>query len=390
MVMRICAVVMTLWLFLGLGGSALAFDDHMDYEIPPSVSARGRVLEILSTELYHTSYGMDTYRDLIMVRITDGPFRGKEVQVEHFRSGHPAYDFEVKAGERVLLLAELDGDRLGQVYIESPLRDHYLWYLAALFVVLLVLLGGRQGAKAVLSLVIIVLVGVRLLMPLLLRGYSPILLSVTATALVSTLVLGIIGGPNRKTLIAIVGTTGGVMAAGALAALVGHGASLTGLSGEEAQMLLYIPQAVDFDFRGLLFAGIIISALGAVMDVGMSVASSMHEICRVSRPSPRQLFISGMNVGRDIMGTMSNTLILAYAGGAIPLILLFMAYDTPFIRIINMDIIATEVVRALAGSVGLVLCVPITALAGALLMDRDTSARVSGARPEDAQVSGDS
>ncbi len=367
------AVVLVLWLLMGAAAPVVAFDDFAEYELPPSISARGRVVEIISSELYHSSYGMDTYRDLVRVRITDGAFRGQEVRVEHFRSGHPAYDFQVEAGDRVLLLAELDGDELGQVYIESPLRDHYLWYLGALFVLLLIVLGGRQGVKAVLSLFIIIFVGVRLLMPLLLRGYSPILLSVAAAALVSTLVLGIIGGPNRKTLIAILGTTGGVMAAGALAALVGNWASLTGLSGEEAQMLLYIPQAVEFDFRGLLFAGIIISALGAVMDVGMSVASSMYEVHRVSRPSPRQLFISGMNVGRDVMGTMSNTLILAYAGGAIPLILLFMAYDTPFIRIINMDIIATEVVRALAGSVGLVLCVPITALAGALLIGSDTT-----------------
>jgi uncharacterized membrane protein len=112
-----------------------------------------------------------------------------------------------------------------------------------------------------------------------------------------------------------------------------------------------------------LFAGIIIGALGAVMDVGMSVASAMHEI-QDTTPKIRtsSLIKAGMNVGRDIMGTMSNTLILAYTGGAIHLILLFMIYEIPIVEIINQDLIASEIVRALAGSIGLVFTVPFTAL----------------------------
>jgi len=150
---------------------------------------------------------------------------------------------------------------------------------------------------------------------------------------------------------------------------MGSAARLTGFGTEEAAMLLYIPQEIQFDFRGLLFSGMIIGALGAVMDVAMSIASAMDEVT-LARPRITHdvLLRSGLRVGRNIMGTMSNTLILAYAGGSIPLLLLFAAYGTPMIQIVNFDHIATEVVKAFAGSIGLIAAIPITAVSGSRLL----------------------
>jgi len=179
----------------------------------------------------------------------------------------------------------------------------------------------------------------------------------------------LVGGVNRKSIAAIVGTLGGVSVAGVLAIVVGGATHASGLSGQEAQMLMFIPQGITFDFRALLMASIIIGALGAVMDTGMTISSAMAEIRRTAPTlSRRALFWSGMNVGRDVMGTMANTLILAYTGGSLALLLLVTAYEVEFIRLINMDPIASEVLRALAGSVGLVAAIPITALAAAWLM----------------------
>lgn len=340
-----------------------------DYELPPTINVRARVLEILSTQKEPAGQGFITERQLVRVEITSGRFRGRTLDVEHFKSGHPVYDIDVAAGDRVVLLVELEGDAIGAAFIESPQRDPYMLYLAGVFIAVLVAAGGVKGAKAALSLLLMVVMVIYVLLPLLLRGYSPIPLTAAVAAVVSALGLLVVSGPNRKTLTAITGTTGGVLIAGVLAMKAGMAARLTGLSAEEAQMLMFIPQGIQFDYRGLLFAGIIIGALGAVMDVGMSVASAMAEVKRLHPEVTRAaLFRSGMNVGRDVMGTMSNTLILAYTGSAIPLLLLFMAYDTPLIRIANLDLIATEVVRALAGSIGLILAIPITALAGAYLL----------------------
>ncbi len=369
-------------------GPAWARTVYPDLDLPETINARGRVLEVLSTDIQDTGYGLVTERQLLRVAITSGRYRGETVVVEHFKSGHPVYDVSVSAGDGVLLLLQVEGGRLGPVFIEAPLRQPQLVWLALGFILALVAAGGKKGLKAVLSLALMVLVVVKVLLPLLLKGFSPIPLTVLVAVVVSAVVLMAIGGPTRKTLVATIGTTGGVTAAGLLAMKVGAAARLTGLSAEEAQMLLFIPQGTDFDFRGLLFAGIIIGALGAVMDVGMSVASAMAELKRVDpAASPRQLFTSGMNVGRDVMGTMSNTLILAYTGGAIPLMLLFMAYDTPLTYIVNLDLIATEVVRALSGSIGLVLAIPITALAGAYVLTWEQGKRPhQGAKGSPPQV----
>ena len=192
----------------------------------------------------------------------------------------------------------------------------------------------------------------------------------------TTITMVLVHGYNKKTLAGIIGTTSGVLVAGLLALLVGKAAKLTGFSSEEMQMLMYIPQQVKFDYQGLLFAGMIIGALGAVMDVGISIASAVEEVKRVNPGlTTRQLIQAGMNVGRDVMGTMANTLILAYTGSALPLILIFMAYDMPFLKIINLDLISTEIVRALTGSIGLTLAIPITSVAAGLLLTRGELAK---------------
>ncbi|HAI20646.1 MAG TPA: YibE/F family protein [Clostridiales bacterium UBA8153] len=376
MARRVVSSIIALVLLCLVPGTSWGQPGAGDYELPPTVNVRARVLEILSTQPEPGGRDFITERQLVRVVITSGRFRGRTIEVEHFKSGHPVYDIEVSPGDRVVLLVELDGDELGTAFIESPQRDPYMMYLAAGLLAVLLAVGGVKGAKAALSLSVMVLVVVYVLLPLLLRGYSPIPLTTVVAAALSALALLVVSGPNRKTLTAITGTTGGVLIAGMLAMKAGAAARLTGLSAEEAQMLMFIPQGIQFDYRGLLFAGIIIGALGAVMDVGMSVASAMAEVKRVNpEVTPPALFRSGMNVGRDVMATMSNTLILAYTGSAIPLLLLFMAYDTPLIRIANLDLIATEVVRALAGSIGLILAIPITALAGAYLLSWKASER---------------
>lgn len=138
---------------------------------------------------------------------------------------------------------------------------------------------------------------------------------------------------------------------------------LTGFHGEEERMLQLLYPDSNFNFQGILLAGIIIGALGAVMDVAISIASSMDEIYK-SNPliKRKQLFQSGMNVGKDIMGTMANTLILAYVGAALPLLLMIHAYESELSRLIQMEFLVTEILRTVAGSIGLILSIPITAL----------------------------
>ncbi|MDA8096549.1 MAG: YibE/F family protein, partial [Clostridia bacterium] len=331
---------------------------------------RARVLDVQQLTSEEPAVGMVIARTSIRVEILDGPFAGQVLDVENASTGHPAYDLEFKPGDRVLVWAEVVDGEISVAHVADFTRDRYLYGLVAAFLFLLMLVGGFKGVKTVVTLGITGLAIGTVLLPLLLRGYNPIGVTVLVCTVVITLTFIVIAGPGRKTLAAIIGTTGGVLVAGLLALLVGTLTRLTGFGGsEEAIGLLYIPQEIDFDIRGLLFAGIIIGALGAIMDVGMSIASAMEEVKRANpQITTRELFQSGMRVGRDIMGTMANTLILAYTGATIPLMLLFMAYEIPALKIINLDMIATEIIRAMAGSIGLILAIPITALVAGFLM----------------------
>lgn len=242
-----------------------------------------------------------------------------------------------------------------------------LMYLVAIFLGSLILIGGPKGLKTIFTLSITVLIILKVLLPLILAGYNPIVVAILICEVITVIALLCVSGFNQKALAAIIGTTGGLLIAGLLALVIGSMAHLNGLGNDEAiHLILY---SRNLDFRGLLFAGIIIGAMGAVMDVGVSIASSIHEI-KATNPDieTANLVAAGMNVGRDIMGTMSNTLILAYVGSSLNLMLLFSTYDMPLNEIIGRDNLAAEIVRALAGSVGLIATIPITAITAGILV----------------------
>lgn len=347
---------------IGTGQEEITAEEKVQVE-------RGRIIRIIEDTQINLGEsiddpdgsGFEVRYQLVEVEITTGQFTGKVVEVENYIDVH---NMVVGEGYEVLLYLEEDeGGALASAFIMEIARDKYLVYLVIAFVLVLVIVGGLKGFKTVITLTITGIAVVKILLPLLLKGYSPILLSIGVCALISLITLLIVSGFNKKTWAAIAGTTGGVLVAGIVAWTIGSMANLTGLGNEEAQMLMFVPSEVQFDFRGLLFSGIILGALGAVMDVSMSVASAMSEIQEHnSGIRPTSMIKSGMNVGKDMMGTMSNTLILAYVGGSLHLMLLFLAYDVPFSEIINRDMIASEVVRALAGSIGLISAIPITAV----------------------------
>lgn len=347
---------------------SVVFADE-NYENPKPV--RGKVLEILSEEVEETSYaeGETTTIQMIELELTSGEHKGEKLIVENYIDSMFAYNIEVEEGDNVLVYLEKDEN--GEIikgYVSEIVRDKYLVYLVIIFFLLLIIVGGLKGVKSIITLLITAFAVLKVMLPLILKGYNPIYLSIGISVVVIAISLIIISGFNKKALAAIIGTSGGVLIAGIITLIIGSLANLTGLGSEEAQMLSLIPQGDSFNFKGILFAGIILGALGAVMDVSMSIASSMNEI-KIANPNitGKQLIKSGMNVGKDIMGTMSNTLILAYSGGSIHLMLLLMAHDFSITEIINRDMIASEIVRALAGSIGLIFTIPITAIVAASL-----------------------
>ncbi|MDR5659290.1 YibE/F family protein [Serpentinicella sp. ANB-PHB4] len=362
-----------LTILMSLAMSYTAMGQDVDYE---QVIEKAKVLSVQPTsgDTDLDILGSDFFQEtmIVTVEILSGEYKGRQVETVHALTGDIGYDVPVEAGNNVLVAIDERGGNEIDAHIAEYAREGYIKIVLAIFVALLLIIGGLKGLKTLLTLALTVGLILKVLLPGLLAGYSPILLTVGISIVITVITITVVGGLNRKSLAAIIGVFCSVLVSGIIAYVVGTNARLTGLSSQEAMMLMYIPQEVEFNFNGLLFAGIIMGALGAIMDVGMSIASAIEEV-RSANPTltTKELVLSGMNVGKDIMGTMANTLILAYAGSTIPLLLLFTAYQESLMSIINMDLIATEIIRALAGSIGLVLCVPITAVLTGLLINKN-------------------
>jgi len=335
--------------------------------IGKEVQYKAKVLEMVSEEKQDQEGARESTLQVIKVRISNGPFKGEVVEAKNLVEADGVYNIEVSEGDQIFILPEFDSQaNIINSYVTDIVRDRYLIIITVLFISILIIIGKLKGARAAITLAITAAAVLKVFLPLVLKGYNPIMLAVALGIVITMVTLLIISGFNRKTWSTIIGTSCGILIGGTLALIFGRLANLTGLSSEEARMLAFIPQEITFDYRGILFAGIILASLGAVMDVSMSISSSMYEIVRADPTIRRHDLISaGMNVGRDIIGTMSNTLILVYIGSSLPLMLLFMAYDLPFIELINKDIIASEVIRALSGSMGLIIAIPVTVFVSA-------------------------
>ena len=330
---------------------------------PPTYKAE--VLSVTETENEIKAFAPGAMQYEVQIRIDSGAAAGTETTITHRTLNNAAFDIHPQEGDNIIVR-----DENGSYAIVDYDRLPAMLFLLLGFAALLILFGGMTGLKALLVLLFAVLLIAKGLIALILLAPSHIILWTILIGAVITLATQlIVSGRNVKAAAAIIGTIGGILVASLLAVLAIHFTYLTGVSEEQAGMLkaLYLK---DVDFRELLFSGIVLGALGAVMDVAVSIASAQYEMKLLAPHTKfRTLVSSGLSVGRDVMGTMANTLVLAYIGGALPLILLISAQpDIPLLHVMNLNMIATEVVRSLIGSIGLLCAIPITAYAAAFLI----------------------
>ncbi|NPV93144.1 MAG: YibE/F family protein [Firmicutes bacterium] len=307
----------------------------------------------------------------IVVQLLDPPYQYQTVIIEnHAYPPNQLQGIYLREGDKVIVYGNRAADgKLNDVNVQDLARDNTVILLAVVFVAVLVIFGRLRGIAALLSLASMGLLIWYWLLPSILNGGSPLKGGAVVCILVSLFSIPLICGFNRKSLCAIIGTIAGVTIAGLLAYFSGVHTRIVGVEFEYSNFLTSLPKPFNLNLQGIYFAGVLIGCLGAVMDTGISVASAIQEFVALDPQLSRgKLWKTGMNVGRDVMSMMSSTLILAYVGGAIPLLLLMMGYETPFLKIFNSDMIVSEIIRSLAGSIGLSLSIPITALTGALLL----------------------
>lgn len=309
------------------------------------------------------------------IKILKGNHKGEVYKIRNVIETIDVYHIIVEEKDKVLLnMIEDENGELVSIHIYERDREFYVYLLIFLFVISLAIIGGKKGIKSAITLFLTGVLIIKVLLPLILYGFNPVVFTILICTLIIIITFIVINGINKKTITAILGTLGGVLIAGILSQIVGTGAKITGLAGEHAKTLAFLHKNNNLDFKGILFAAIIIGALGAVMDVCMSIASSMSEIIEIKpNINKKRLIKAGMNIGKDIMGTMSNTLILAYAGGSLQLLLLLMAQNIGYVQMINLDMINAEIITALSGSIGLIWSVPITVLVGAVIYSPENS-----------------
>lgn len=319
---------------------------------------KGIVSEVLADNLQPDGTRMGEQR--VLVHMTTGIRKGQEIEMTS-SSGY-LFGAGCTVGMKVIVIQSISGgSTVSSVYSRD--RGGVLLCFAGLYFAILCLVGGRQGVKGAIGLLFTFLSIIFVYLPMVGRGISPFHTAVFVCAITTLATMWLIGGTTRKTAVASCGAIIGVVIAGLTAALFSNASGITGWNVSDIENLMTLANTGNVQVGGLLFSGLLISTLGATMDVAMSLASAIWEIYSQNPALTKwELFRSGMRVGRDLMGTDSNTLILAFTGTSVSMLVLDYAYDLPLLQVINSNNIGIAVMQGLSGSFGVVLAVPATVM----------------------------
>ena len=326
------------------------------------------VLEVIDEELGPDNYTGEFTVGLqnIRVQITEGPYSGEQHVFKNYVSR--LYNTVVKKGTDIIVGAYLEDGEIMDLTTNTYKRSHVIVILAIIFFVLVAWIGKLKGVKSIVSLLFTGTCVIFLMLPLMLNGMNPVLAATIIVFLSTFVTLGLVSGINKKTLAAIIGTLSGVLIATLVAYLFGNWSHLSGGTMQDTEALLYVSETSKLQIKGLMLAAILIASLGAVMDVAMSISSSLFELISVNEQLTfKELVRSGMNVGTDMIGTMTNTLILALAGGSLTTMILIFTASISEKQLVNLDVLGTELIQGLSGSIGIVITVPITVVVTAYL-----------------------
>ena len=338
------------------------------YENTERVSAR-----VLSTdESFIINNGLiKTGEQLCEVEILQGKFKGETVTGSNRLSGSLEQDKIFAVGDKILVTLDYTGDEIRVATLVDHYRINYEILLVGIFMIFLVGFSGIVGIKAILSFIFTILAMWKLLIPLFLIGYNPILIGMVTTIILVCLIIGLVYGIDRRSLAGIIGALAGSIVTCFMALFFVSRFKIHGAVMSYSEMLLYSGYE-NLNLTEIFIASIFIASSGAVMDVAVDITSAVAEVVEKKPDITRiEAIKSGINVGRSIMGTMMTTLLLAYSGGYIGLLMVFMAQGTPIINILNLKYVSSEILHTLIGSFGLITVAPFTAIASGILLARN-------------------
>ena len=319
---------------------------------------KAKVVKVLEDNLQEN--GTRVGEQKVRVHMLTGERKGQDLDITS-SSGY-LFGAACKPGMKVIVMQSVAGDStVASVYTQD--REGVIYIFALIYLLALCLIGGKQGIKGCLGLIFTFFCVIFVYLPLVYLKFSPFWTAVFVCFITTLVTMYLIGGPTRKTCAVTLGTLAGVVLAGISAWCFSKASGISGFNVSDIETLMTLWNTNRIQVGGLLFSGLLISCLGAVMDVAMSISSAIDEIYRQNTSLTRkELFKAGLRVGRDMMGTDSNTLILAFAGSSVSTLLLDYSYDLPYQQIINSNNIGIAIMQGLAGSFGIVLSVPFTVL----------------------------
>jgi uncharacterized membrane protein len=308
----------------------------------------------------------------LQVKVLDGDQAGQTITAEN------GTDVTFKAGDVVYLTHDVNqSEDYDTYYVSDAYRMPWIYGLAILFIICVLLIGGKQGFRGLIALVLSFIFIGYLLFPGILHGFSPLLVSVGVASLMVILGSYITHGFNRVTSSAVIGMVATILVTSVLALVSIHGAKLTGFSSEESVYLNFDTNGT-IDFAGLLFGGILIGLLGVLYDAAIGQAVAVDELHGVAPHLSRKIIFSrALRIGREHIGALVNILAIAYVGASLPLLLLFYNSGANFVQTVNQEVFATEIIRTMVGSIGLVLAVPVTTFIAVLMLIKRRNDKVS-------------
>ena len=358
----VCLLAIVILLLLPTG-----FEGALNYQ--DAERCRAEVISVNNSAIIDTGL-VRSGEQLCQLTILDGRFKGQTVTGVNMLNGSLEQDKIFAPGDTALVVVSHDGDEITNVTMSDHFRLGWEALLAVLFAVFLILFAGRTGVRALASFALTILTMWKVLVPAYLRGYNPIWVGLAITLFLTVLIIALVYGFDRRCAAAVSGSFLGILVTCVLGVIFTDLFQIHGAVMSYSESLLYSGYQ-HLDLTQIYMASIFLGASGAVMGLSVGIASAIYEVVEKRPDLPgREAVKSGLNVGRAAMGTMTTTLLFAYSGGYIALLMVFMAQGTPLDNLLNYKYVAAEIIHTVIGSFGLVTVAPFTALTAGWLLAR--------------------
>lgn len=360
-------LIISIILFFILIFIPTGFEDALTYK--ESEKCKAEVISVNNDRIIDTGLVRSGEQTCELVML-NGKFEGRTAEGYNLLNGSLENDKIFAVGDKALVLVNYSGDEILSVSMVDHYRINYEALLALIFVVFLVLFAGKTGVRSIVSFAVTVLTIWKVLIPMCLKGYEPVIIGLLITGLLTVIIISLVYGFDRRFISAVTGAFAGLIVTCILGIIFTKSLKIHGAVMAYSESLLYSGYS-DLNLTKIFMAGIFISSSGAVMDLAVDITSAVHEVVG-KKPdiSWKEASISGMNVGKAAMGTMTTTLLLAYSGGYIAMLMVFMAQGTPIYNILNYKYVSAEIIDTIVGSFGLVSVAPLTALTSGFFLTK--------------------